>query len=58
MYWEIEGILDTIKVSLFISQTKTGSKSYGAEYEMQIVLGQFLYILPIHHAGCPLLKLH
>lgn len=49
MYLGIEEILETIQVCLFIPQTKTGSKSYGPEYEMQMVLSQFLHILSIYH---------
>lgn len=39
MYLKIEGSLDTIEVIFFMSQTKTALKSYGPEYEVQIVLG-------------------
>lgn len=31
MYLTIEGIIDTIKVISFMSQTKTGLKAYGPE---------------------------
>lgn len=37
MYLKIGGILNTIKVSLFMSQKL--SNSYGPMYEMQIALG-------------------
>lgn len=59
MYLEIEEMWDTIEVLFLISQTKTGSKSHGIEYEMQVILGQYLHILSSYHAGCPSpLKLH
>ena len=54
MYLTIEGIIDTIKVISFMSQTKTGLKAYGPEQEMQIVMGQFPCIVPIYHAMPPL----
>lgn len=56
MYLEMEEILDAIKVCLFILQTKRGSKLHTPEYEMQVVLSQFLYILSIYHI-VPLLKI-
>lgn len=57
MYLEMEEILDAIKVCLFILQTKRGSKLHTPEYEMQVVLSQFLYILSIYHTVPLFLKI-